>query len=783
MWSESEKMRRPVLEGSILFLTGILVARLLGMWTALWLVLAGASFFAVLVLCLAKKRIPLKKDKGISLFLAISLLFLGAFWFSLSRYPERFAEASAGLTVQGEGVIISYPQENEWGVSCLVRVEKISAGKKHLANRQKVLLKFKSDEAGPSYFPGDRVKFVGEIVLPPEARNPGGFNYREYLAQQEIFQIVNCHQGEVEVSDNGRGLQALAARGRKQVVRHLNRILPQRERGLLLGVLFGDTKVMAEEEWEAYQRAGVVHLFAVSGLHVGIVLGLIWFLLSFCKSNPLLRLSLGAVVLTGYGFMVGWSASILRASSMALLGLLALAVDRKNDLYNSLGAAAWIVLILYPGELFQVGFQLSFLTTLGIIYLTPWLEKKGCGKLLAVPLAASMASMPILAYHFNQISLIAPLVNIIAVAVTSFAAVLSFLAAFLTWVWPCLSTPFFWAAGFIMFILSELVIWCAELKWAGINIATPAPQVIICLYLFMAVLPFLAYSRYLIRGIPVKIKSVAASLLVLTVVFACWPVSRKMEVIFLDVGQGDSILIRTPKGKTALIDGGGTPGSDFPVGKKVVRPVLAHYGINKIELMMMSHRDLDHSEGLLEIMPYFQVGVFFQPPCEENNEMEKRIAELCAQKKIVRQELTAGQGVHLEQDVFLEVLHPAPEDAFTGNNRSLVVKVKYKGCTWLLTGDVEKEAIEQLLARGVDLRADILKIPHHGSVGSLVPLFYEKVKPQAVVISVGENRFNQPHPEIEAYFTEMEVPVYITRNKGAVITKSNGQKIIISTFL
>ena len=775
-------MRRPVLRGSILFMTGIFTAYFLGTWTTLWLVLAGASFFATLFLGMVPNRVVKKRAKYLSFFLALSFLLWGAFWFSLSRYPEKLRDSYVGLVVQGEGVIISYPQESEWGTSCFVQVKETNLGQKNLVNKQKVLLKFKSLPT-EFYLPGERVKFKGEIELPAEARNPGEFNYREYLANQEVFWLINCYQGKVELDEKGQGIQTWAAKGRKQIVQHLNKILRSREKGLLLGILFGDTKVMAEEEWEAYKRAGVVHLFAVSGLHVGIVLGLVWFLLSFFKPKPLWRLLLGAVVLLGYGFMVGWSASILRSSLMALLGLLALTVGRKNDFYNSWGAAAWIILILYPGELFQVGFQLSFLTTLGIIYLTPWLERKGCGKLLAVPLAASMTSTPILAYHFNQISLIAPFINVVAVAVTSFAAVLAFGAVFVTWLIPFLATPFFWAAGLLMFILSEMVIWCAGLKWAGINIATPSPAVMIWLYLFLAVLPFLAYSRYIISEVALKTKGTIASLLVILLLFTCWPSPSMMEVVFLDVGQGDSIFLRTPRGKTALVDGGGTPGSTFSVGKKIVSPVLCHYGVNKIELMLMSHHHLDHSEGLVEIMPYFQVKAFLQPPREENSAIEKKIRELCIQKKVPLRELTAGQGVYLDKDVFLEVLHPTQENLFTENNRSLVVKVTYRNCTWLLTGDVEKEALEELLARGVDLQADILKIPHHGSFTSFVPLFYEQVKPQAVIISVGENRFNQPHSEVVEYFTKRGVPVYITGDKGAVITKSNGQKIVLRTFL
>jgi len=776
-------MRRPVLCGCILFIAGILIARFVRMSTTLWLVAAGASFFAALLFVLLwKQEYSALKAKSLSVSLALAILFLGAFWYSFSRYPESFSEKYVGLSVQGVGVVTSYPKENEYGMWCYLRVEEIRAGAKGLANISKVLLKTSYDSE-LMVFPGDTVIFTGVLSLPAEARNPGEFNYREYLAHQEVFLIVNSYQGEVKVAEKGQGIQTLAARGRVQVVQHLQKILPERERGLILGMLFGDTQLMAEEEYAAYKRTGVVHLFAVSGLHVGMILGLVWFLLSFFNLKPLLRLLIGAFVLTEYGFMVGWSASIIRATVMALLGLLALTIGRKNDLYNSIGAAAWIVLLLHPGELFQVGFQLSFITTIGIVYLTPWLEKKGCSKILAVPLVATMSSSPILAYHFCQISLISPLANILAVAVSSVATTLSFLGAFFTWFSPVLATPFFLTAGFMMYLLSELLIWCAEIKWAGLNVARPPFPLILLWYSFLAALPVLSYARYLIREIPFKLKAVVASLFLLTALFVCWPASREMEVIFLDVGQGDSILLFTPTGKTVLIDGGGTPSSSFSVGKNIVTPVLSYYGVNKIDLMLMSHHHFDHSEGLSEIIPDFQVGAFLQPPSEENNEIEKMIKELCQLKKTPLKEVASGQRIILEQDVFLEVLYPSQEDDFRGNNRSLVLRLIYQGSSWLLTGDIENEAIEKLLARGVDLRADILKIPHHGSLTSFHPQFYEKVNPQAVVISVGKNNFNQPHPEVKKYFLQKGISVYITRDRGAILTKSNGQKIILKTFL
>lgn len=790
-------------------MAGILLARFFTTGITLWLVLAGASFFVVLV-CLflqREKKNELSKgntDEGkekadkdqknsqeksiqqaVAFFLVLCLTLSGAFWYSLSRCPEGLAQEDVGKIVTGVGTVASYPRENEYGISCLLTVEKIAATKdsgKTTFKTQKVLLKNRKDPA-LVLSPGDRIVFRGEITQLSEPRNPGQFDYGEYLANQGIFRIINCQKGELRIAEKGEGIRALAAEGRKQVVQCLNGLLPQREKGLILGILFGDTTLIEEEEWDAYKRAGVVHLFAVSGLHVGIVLGLIWFSLSFFQPRPLLRLLIGTGVIVGYGFMVGWSSSILRASLMAVLGLLALTVGRKNDLYNSLGAAAWIILLFSPGELFQAGFQFSFLTTAGLIYLTPWLEKKGCGKLLSPALAAQLVSTPLTAYHFNQISLIAPFVNILAIMVSSLAAVLSFAGAFLTWFLPWLATPFFLAAGFIMFCLSKLIVWCADLKWASIVVASPSPLLLICVYLGLLVLPVFARYRYILREVPSKLKAALVCFFVVVFLFACWPVQKGLEVVFLDVGQGDCIFIRTPGGKTVLIDGGGTPGSSYSIGRTILRPFLYHYGVNKIDVMIMSHNHVDHSEGLLEILPYFKVGAFMMPPGEENNEMEQELRRICLEKKVPVQELTAGQRIIVERDVLLEVFHPDQEVHFIGNNRSLVLKLNYQESSWLFTGDAEKEVLEKLLENGAKLHADLLKIPHHGSRTSFVPAFYQKVQPGAVVFSVGENRFGQPHPEVPDYFMQRGIPVYLTKESGAVFTQSNGQKILLKTYL
>jgi competence protein ComEC len=255
-----------------------------------------------------------------------------------------------------------------------------------------------------------------------------------------------------------------------------------------------------------------------------------------------------------------------------------------------------------------------------------------------------------------------------------------------------------------------------------------------------------------------------------------------MEVAFLDVGQGDSIFIRTPQGITILVDGGGTPGTDYSVGKNVIKPFLFKKGLEKVDIMMMTHNHLDHSEGLLELMPLLKVGCFMSPPFEGNNDIENKILNLCQKNNIPVKELEAGEKVWIDKESCLEVLHPDVNGKDKGNNRSLVLRIVYQNTTWLLTGDVENKAMDEILARWGNIDADILKLPHHGSISSFNPEFYEAVSPDAVVVSVGYNLYNQPHPDVMQYFQEHGIASYLTKENGAILTESDGEKIKIRTI-
>lgn len=513
------------------------------------------------------------------------------------------------------------------------------------------------------------------------------------------------------------------------------------------------------------------------------VLGILWFFLNFFRPPKIVRLVLAALILLGYYFLVGWSASIVRACLMSFMALVALTLGRKNDIYTALAGSALAILLISPGELFQVGFQLSFLVTLGMVYLTPWLNRLGLSKNWALTVAAQLTSLPLVAYYFNLLSILSPLLNIFAALIVGLVTSLGLVGTVLVWTIPFLAKAIFIVCGFMMHYLSQIIIGSASLSWAAVVVPSPPLFIVFLSYLVLAACPFFRYYRYRLRIIPAWSKILITAILSLGIIISCWPQPSLLEVTFLDVGQGDCIFIKTPQGKRILLDGGGTPSSDFPVGEKIVLPYLRKQGIGSLDAIIMSHNHLDHSEGLLELLELIPIKSCYLPPLEPGNDLERALLDSCKQKSIPLRVLTAGQVLQLEENLTMEIIHPAGDDGTYGNNHSLVVSLAYRLSRWLLTGDIENKGLEQLLSRQTSLESNLLKLPHHGSNTSYKEDFYEKVKPQVVIVSSGSTYSNHPHQDILQYFLEKEIALYSTKEQGAIITKSDGEKIWLSVAL
>jgi competence protein ComEC len=343
--------------------------------------------------------------------------------------------------------------------------------------------------------------------------------------------------------------------------------------------------------------------------------------------------------------------------------------------------------------------------------------------------------------------------------------------------------------GFITLILLRVLAFLASIPFASFFISTPTALEIVSFYflLFLAVhLKKQKVARYMFVGLCV----------VLVLDLAFWNLKglfqKNLIMTFIDVGQGDSILLELPKGKKMLIDGGGLHEDRFDIGKNVIAPFLWKKKIHKLDYLVLTHPDPDHLKGLNFIASHFSIGQFWESGLRSDSQFYFRLEETLLKKKVGRfslNEKTPPQIINGAQISFLNPPgmvepHRVGRNTSFFNNQSLVIKLKFKNIEVLLPGDIEKEIEYRLMREGYSLRADILKIPHHGSASSSTPLFLERVKPTYAVLSVGERNIGRlPHPEVIKRYQELGTKIYRTDEDGAITIITDGEEIEIKTFM
>ncbi|KKM11005.1 hypothetical protein SY88_10745 [Clostridiales bacterium PH28_bin88] len=649
----------------------------------------------------------------------------------------------------------------------------------------------------PLYRYGDVLQVQGQLELPSTRRNPGEFDYRSYLARRGIFtrmQVDNPGSLQRVGRRLGNPVVAVSLAAKSRVVALVDRALPAEQAGVLLALLFGDKERLEKGEVERFRALGVMHVFAVSGLHVGFLL---FFMMEVAGLARLSKRATGALVLAGlvfYAGATGFTASVVRAALMAALGIGAYLWDRDRDFYTALALAAMVLLLVNPFALFDTGFQLSFVATWGLVYLYPLLGGllaflPAWRRYLVVPLAAQVALLPLTAYYFNQISLAALAANLSIVPVVGVVVVLGLVVVMLVIFLPPVAAILVQGVGAIVQVLLAGTQFMADFPGIALPVRTPHPWETLSYYTFLVIArevwqrrsdpwwqTFFQRRRYLLAGVA------AAWIMALSLV----PYMGQrdiLQVTFLDVGQGSAVYIRTPGGRDLLVDGGGRPvtgGSGFDVGEDIVVPYLIRRGVKKLDVVLSSHPDTDHLQGLFAVLRQIPATMVVTPPPEYFNGGYQEFLDLASLRRARHVVARRGNTITLGREAVLEVLAPAVDFSGTrsdDNNGSLVVKLTYRGTSFLLTGDVELEGMEDMLELGHGLQSTVLAVPHHGSRYGLHGEFLAAVAPSAAVIQVGEgNSFGHPAPDIIRYWEERGVPVYRTDSHGAITFWSDGQK-------
>jgi competence protein ComEC len=405
---------------------------------------------------------------------------------------------------------------------------------------------------------------------------------------------------------------------------------------------------------------------------------------------------------------------------------------------------------------------------------------------------ASLGTAPLIAAGFQRLPLIAPLANIVVVPLASIAVPLALSASFLAVILPPLGGLLLGLAGMIVTVMYTLIAWFAAIPYAAPRISAVALPVLLLVYATLVLIPYSYAWRAARWGAIIGIVLIGA--------WQTWPWlvphgRGQLEVTFLDVGHGDASFIRFPQGSTMLIDGGGSYRDDWDVGERVVAPFLWYQGIRRVDYVVATHPHPDHAKGLGIILRDFRVRQFWDNGAQVMSQWYGDIRRQAEARRLYRDVVGDRLTETAIDGVSLKLLHPTvtfqpPMPRRGGredpgeNNRSVVLKLTYGTVSLLFTGDIEQEAEAFLLQTGHNLRATILKVPHHGSRTSSSQAFMQAVAPRVAVLSVQrESRFGHPHPKVVDRYKALGVHVFRTDEHGAITVRTDGQSIWVIPYI
>ncbi|MFZ7103332.1 MAG: DNA internalization-related competence protein ComEC/Rec2 [Peptococcaceae bacterium] len=704
------------------------------------------------------------------LILMLVFFFLGLFILDYQEADLHSLDRWAGQELKAGGTVKSVADN-------YLILEVNTVNKEQIKGKPGLVVYLSRRDSQP-YRPGEQASFRGLLVKPLPATNPGGFSARDYWRQKGVgYQLNALSPGQV--IGGARSFPVYVARLQDSIYRMIKENLPEREAGILLGLLLGDKDQMDKGFYEAAQKLGIAHVFAVSGLHVGLILAFFLVSCKLLKLPDLFILPGSLFLLAGYSLITGLTPSVVRASIMALLGLLSVKILKYRDFYTILAAAALLILLINPLSLFSISFQLSFVTTLGIVYLMP-VVKKGLfflpdkvSTILAVPVAAQLAALPLTVYYFNTLSLLAPFYNILLVPLVAFLIPLLFAALVLSFFYSGLAQPFILLAGGLTYGISGIITFLDRSLSGYLYLGSPAPVLIIGYYCLLA---GLKEADRIKKLVPANLRYVVVLILIAVLTSIAIPGPPSLEIVFLDVGQGDGAVIKTPYNKYVVIDGG--------PGESTVAAYLKYRGVNKVALVVLSHPDHDHINGLSKVLEDFKTEVLLVPPDVADSEALAGLKSLAVQEGTQVIEGRPGMVLNFPSQTGLQVLSPDLSKIHLPdtNNTSLVINCTYRDQDFLFTGDIDKEVLYRLTPRLEDI--EVIKIPHHGSQDAYSGRFYSRVKPDFAVISAGRgNRYGHPHSLVTDGLQKNGIRVYRTDTQGAVIIKTDGRSLHFDTML
>lgn len=789
-------MKRPFVNLAISLCLGISSSSFLKVPVIYPFILGIASI--ILSIFYSKKKIA----SHINLYLAV--FFIGMAYYQNSNIltPDHIfnftAEDEKKVFLRGaitDDPIISATFYKAYKTTFILNASFLKEGSEWRKVRGLVKVDIYKNKAPLSF--GDEVMLEGLLSRPNSLRNPNLFDYSKYLAIKDIYSALKVKEGFF-IGALGAGSPYIikkTAYNLRYKIRHvLDRYFDEPFAGFLKAILIGDRAALNETLSDDFIKTGTVHVIAISGLNVALIAAIFLFILGVLRVPKRLNLVLTMLFLIFYSIVAGSSPPIIRAVIMFSIFVLGSVINREADTLNSLSAAAILVLLWNPKELFDPSFQLSFISIASIIIFTPRIDaligldpaartnmfariKFYILKSISVSTAAWIGVSPLVSRYFNIVSPIAAIANILVVPALFAVTALSFLLIFVS----AISDIFaIYLAGLICAIQGATFF--TNHKLAGLPLAyfrIPSPTIgFLFSYYMLLSFPFLPKTMELGR---IKIyKRYLFIIILLSFNLLVWKDvvnygNDKLKITFLDVGHGDSILIQFPKKGTILIDGGSGGKGKFDIGKSVIAPYLWNSGITRLDAVILTHFHEDHIGGMLYILKNFNIGCAIDNGATVSaSALYDRYKRIIKGKRIRRFVVGEGDEVSPLNDARLFILNPEKgDDLLDSNDNSIVLKLVYKNSSVLFCGDITYKTMERLASYDGFLKSDILKVPHHGgAIGDekVVKDFFENVSPEISIISAGKrNSFQALLNKTADIITSLNSRSYITKDKGAII--------------
>ena len=807
-------MKRPILIIAIGYIIGILG----GLYLEKSMVLFLSCIAIIIFIIKRKKSWKIGRYKRyIKLYInnkAIIILIITAIISSIIIYQkEKEYKKIENELCKTEDIVIKgkikrETKTKEYGKIYKVQIEEITQnGKEIKAQKKNIYIQENKTKIKLQY--GDIIEVKGKYEEPESRRNYKGFDYKLYLKTKNILgtlKSTNIKKVSHKIENPIEYIESKSIKLSENLKQKANNILPQEIASIFIGIILGDRTEIPEEAIENFRNANMSHILAVSGMHMSYLILLATQIIGKLIGKKQ-SYYISIILIIEYMFLTGFSASIIRAGIMGIILISSKIFYKNNDILTNIAISALIILLKNPYTILDLSFQFSYGGTIGIILFQKFISKNFLEKIIkskkiieiiSVTISAQIIILPISIIQFNKLNIYFILTNLIIGFIIGpvMACGFIFLITLIINVKTAQIFSIILQIAIKALILTSQI---AKLPYSNIYLPTPNFIQIIIYFLSIHIFMFIYYiyntknktqivkrfrniismiKFYLKYRMKPKTKSRTKiiSIIIIALIMVMQIIPKDLKVYFVDVNQGDSTFIVTPKGKTILIDGGGS--SYTNVGKNTLLPYILDRGYTKIDIAIISHMDLDHCDGIIYLMDKIKIKTIIIGKQYEESDNYKRFVKLAKEKRIEVKIVEAGENINIERNVNLDILWPDSKNKISENainNNSLVFKLKYKKYSILFTGDIEEIAEKAILERYKNmLQSTILKVAHHGSKTSTTAEFLKAVKPRYALIGVGKNnKFGHPSENTIKKLKEMKVKIFRTDELGEITIKMN----------